>query len=186
MVGPYKNSGQEKSFCLILWTLRVIVAGQFRFIGCKGCVMVMKKEHNIDVSTSAWVLRKVLFAPFINVYQNLTQAWIYTWRYSERPWLAVHQLQNSVKLLLLVYNFKCLNGMGPDYLVTMFKFANYNHLIYLTEPWVHTQYMEKDLFRKSAQNCGMSCHLKLRIVRYWALLKCVWKLFFSNALIISK
>ena len=143
MVGPYKNSGQEKSFCLILWTLRVIVAGQFRFIGCKGCVMVMKKEHNIDVSTSAWVLRKVLFAPlliFTKIWHKL--GFIHGDTLKDLDWLSI-SYRIQYKLLLLVYNYKCLNGMGPDYLVTMFKFANYNHLIYLTEPRVHTQYGER-------------------------------------------
>ena len=48
-------------------------------------------------------------------------------------WLPI-SYRIQYKILLLVY--KCLNGMGPDYLSNMFHYANYNHLIYLTEPTV--------------------------------------------------
>ena len=44
-------------------------------------------------------------------------------------WLPINY-RIQYKLLLLVD--KCLNGMGPDHLSTMFKFGNYNQLIYLT------------------------------------------------------
>ena len=44
-------------------------------------------------------------------------------------------------MLLLV--FKCLNGMGPEYLTSMFKFADFNHSIYLVEPRVLSNYGER-------------------------------------------
>lgn len=55
-------------------------------------------------------------------------------------WLPI-SYRIQYKILLLVY--KCLNGMGPDYLSNMFHYANYNHLIYLTEPRVYTHYGER-------------------------------------------
>ena len=56
-------------------------------------------------------------------------------------WLPI-SYRIQYKILLLVY--KCLNGMGPDYLSNMFHYANYNHLIYLTEPGrVYTHYGER-------------------------------------------
>ena len=58
----------------------------------------------------------------------------------ELHWLPVYY-RIQFKILLLVY--KCLNGMGPDYLSSMLKFANFNHFIHLTEPRVHTSYGER-------------------------------------------
>ena len=55
-------------------------------------------------------------------------------------WLPVHY-RIHFKLLLLV--FKCLNGMGPEYLTSMFKFADFNHSIYLVEPRVLSNYGER-------------------------------------------
>ena len=67
-------------------------------------------------------------------------------------WLPI-SYRIQYKILLLVY--KCLNGMGPDYLSNMFHYANYNHLIYLTEPRVYTHYGERS-FQKVGPNYGMS------------------------------
>ena len=55
-------------------------------------------------------------------------------------WLPI-SYRIQYKILLLVY--KCLNGMGPDYLSNMFHYANYNHFIYLTEPRVYMHYGER-------------------------------------------
>ncbi len=49
----------------------------------------------------------------------------------ELHWLPI-RYRIKFKVLLLV--FKCLNGMGPDYLCNMLKFANFNHFIHLVEP----------------------------------------------------
>ena len=43
------------------------------------------------------------------------------------------------------------------------------HLIYLTEPRVHTQCGERSFQKVGPKFNGMSCHLKLRIVRHWTL-----------------
>ncbi len=37
--------------------------------------------------------------------------------------------------------------MGPEYLCTMFKFANFNHCIYLTAPRVLSQYGERSFHK---------------------------------------
>ena len=58
----------------------------------------------------------------------------------ELHWLPI-MYRIKFKVLLLVY--KCLNGMGPDYLCSMFKFANFNHFIYLIEPRVLSHYGER-------------------------------------------
>ena len=58
----------------------------------------------------------------------------------ELHWLPIGY-RIKFKVLLLVY--KCLNGMGPDYLCSMFKFANFNHFIYLIEPRVMSHYGER-------------------------------------------
>ena len=50
------------------------------------------------------------------------------------------------KMLLLVY--KCLNGMGPDYLTSMFNFASSTHTIYLSEPRILSRYGERS-FQKA-------------------------------------
>ena len=49
------------------------------------------------------------------------------------PLRTLGQAQIDFKILLIV--FKCLNGMGPEYLCSMLcNFAHFDHSIYLVEP----------------------------------------------------
>ena len=63
------------------------------------------------------------------------------------------------KILLIV--FKCLNGMGPDYLCSMLNFAHFNHSIYLVEPRTFSSYGDRS-FQKIAPKLWneLPCHIK--------------------------
>ena len=63
----------------------------------------------------------------------------------ELHWLPI-SYRIKFKVLLLVY--KCINGMGPVYLTSMFKFANFTHNIQLIEPRILSQYGERS-FQKA-------------------------------------
>ena len=69
---------------------------------------------------------------------QIGQKWSYKYDHlgdtmKDPHWLPIsYRIQYKISLLV----YKCLNGMGPDYLSNMFHYANYNHLIYLTEPTV--------------------------------------------------
>ena len=58
----------------------------------------------------------------------------------ELHWLPI-RYRIKFKVILLVY--KCLNGIGPEYLSSMLNFANFNHFIYLIEPRVSSHYGER-------------------------------------------
>ena len=73
-------------------------------------------------------------------------------------WLPVHY-RIQFKLLLLV--FKCLNGMGPDYLTSMFRYADFNHSIYLHEPRVLSSYGERS-FQKASPKLWNNLPLELK------------------------
>ena len=55
-------------------------------------------------------------------------------------WLPV-KFRIMFKILILVY--KCLNGMGPNYLTSMLSYENYGHVIKLKEPVVKTSFGER-------------------------------------------
>ena len=63
------------------------------------------------------------------------------------------------KILLIV--FKCLNGMGPDYLCSMLNFAHFNHSIYLVEPRTFSSFGDRS-FQKIAPKLwnDLPCHIK--------------------------
>ena len=63
------------------------------------------------------------------------------------------------KILLIV--FKCLNGMGPDYLCSMLNFAHFNHSIYLVEPRTFSSFGDRS-FQKIAPKLWneLPCHIK--------------------------
>jgi len=63
------------------------------------------------------------------------------------------------KILLIV--FKCLNGLGPDYLCSMLNFAHFNHSIYLIEPRTFSSYGDRS-FQKIAPKLWneLPCHIK--------------------------
>ena len=58
----------------------------------------------------------------------------------ELHWLPV-RFRIIYKIILLV--FKCLNGLGPDYLCDMLHFANSDHFIYLVEPKTASAFGDK-------------------------------------------
>ena len=62
----------------------------------------------------------------------------------ELHWLPI-SYRIKFKVILLVY--KCLNGMGPDYLSSMFNFASTTHTIHLAEPRIYSQYGERSFQR---------------------------------------
>ena len=62
----------------------------------------------------------------------------------ELHWLPI-SYRIKFKVLLLVY--KCLNGLGPDYLMSLFKFASATHTIQLIEPRIFSQYGERSFHR---------------------------------------
>ena len=64
----------------------------------------------------------------------------------ELHWLPI-KYRIKFKILLIVY--KCLNGMGPDYLCDMLHFANSDHLVYLSEPKTFSHFGDRS-FHKSA------------------------------------
>ena len=61
-------------------------------------------------------------------------------------WLPVMQ-RIEYKVLLIV--FKCLNGMGPQYLSQMLNYGNYGHSVSLVEPFMNTTMGER-AFQKCA------------------------------------
>lgn len=61
-------------------------------------------------------------------------------------WLPVRE-RIIYKVLLIV--FKCLNGMGPQYLTEMLTYGNYSHNIHLMEPYMNTAMGER-AFQKYA------------------------------------
>ena len=73
-------------------------------------------------------------------------------------WLPVRERINY-KILLIVY--KCLNGMGPQYLTEMLNYSNYSHNIHLVEPFMITALGER-AFQKSAPKMWNSLPLAIK------------------------
>jgi len=73
-------------------------------------------------------------------------------------WLPIRE-RVVYKNLLLV--FKCLNGMGPEYLTEMLSYTNYSHTLHLCEPCVNTSLGER-AFQRYAPKLwnGMPASLK--------------------------
>jgi len=73
-------------------------------------------------------------------------------------WLPIRE-RIVYKNLLLV--FKCLNGMGPQYLTEMLCYTNFSHTLQLYEPSVNTSFGER-AFQKYAPKLwnGLSSSLK--------------------------
>ena len=76
----------------------------------------------------------------------------------ELHWLPIiHRI--DFKILLIV--FKCLNGMGPDYLSSMLNFAHFNHSIHLVEPRTFSSFGDRS-FQKIAPKLWneLPCNIK--------------------------
>ena len=73
-------------------------------------------------------------------------------------WLPI-KYRIDFKILLIVY--KCLTGSGPVYLNSMFKYADFNHSIYLHEPRVLSHFGERS-FEKCGPKLWNSLPLELK------------------------
>ena len=73
-------------------------------------------------------------------------------------WLPVRERINY-KILLIV--FKCLNGMGPQYLSELLSYSNFSHNIHLVEPYMVTALGER-AFKKCAPKLWNSMPLPLK------------------------
>lgn len=63
-------------------------------------------------------------------------------------WLPIrHRIQ--YKILLMTY--KCLNGLGPDYLASTLSYANSDHLTYLKEPKINSHHGERAFCKVAPQ-----------------------------------
>ena len=60
-----------------------------------------------------------------------------------------HFLDIKYKILLMTY--KCLNGLGPDYLASTLSYANSDHLTYLKEPKINSHHGERAFCKVAPQ-----------------------------------